>query len=119
MRSLVASQAWPGGCGQQGPNADPDNDGISNLVEYAISGQDPTVGNSAISTFSGGSLSFTKREGTSGLTYDIESSTLLTAESWTTLAKPPVVESASAISYTFMLSTPVKNFARLKVTQIP
>jgi hypothetical protein len=104
---------------KQGPNDDPDNDGISNLVEYAIAGQDPTVGNPAISTFTAGTLSFTKRAGTSGLTYDIESSTLLTAESWTPLAKPPVVESASAISFTFTLGTPVTNFARLKVTKLP
>jgi autotransporter-associated beta strand protein len=105
--------------GQQGANDDFDKDGISNLIEYAIAGQDPTVGNPAIGTFNAGTLSFTKREGTSGLTYDIESSTLLTAESWTTLVKPPVVESASVISYTFTLGTPVKNFARLKVTQLP
>lgn len=104
---------------QQGPNDDPDNDGISNLVEYAIAGQDPTVGNSVISTFTGGTLTFTKRADTSGLSYDIESSTLLTAGSWGTLAKPPVVENASSISYSFTLGTPVKNFARLKVTKAP
>jgi autotransporter-associated beta strand protein len=105
---------------KRNPHDDPDNDGISNLIEYAIASQDPTVGKASIGTFTaGGTLSFTKREGTSGLTYDIESSTLLTAGSWTTLAKPPVVESASAISYSFTLGTPVKNFARLKVTHLP
>jgi autotransporter-associated beta strand protein len=105
--------------GQQGPNDDFDKDGISNLVEYAIAGQDPTVGNSAISTFNAGTVSFSKRLDATGITYDIESSTLLTAESWTTLAKPPVVESAGSISYSFTLGTPVKNFGRLKVTQSP
>ena len=105
--------------GQQGANDDFDKDGISNLIEYAIADQDPTVGNPTVGTFNGGTLSFTKREGTSGLTYDIESSTQLTAGSWAALAKPPVVESMSAISYTFTLGTPVKNFARLKVTQLP
>ena len=104
---------------KQGPNDDPDNDGISNLVEYAIAGQDPTVGNPTISTFSAGTLSFSKRLDATGITYDIESSTQLTAGSWTTLTKPPVVESASAISFTFTLGTPVTNFARLKVTQSP
>jgi autotransporter-associated beta strand protein len=117
ITGTFANGTVPGG--QQGPNDDFDKDGISNLVEYAIAGQDPTVGNPAISTFTAGTLSFTKRAGTSGLTYDIESSTLLTAESWTPLAKPPVVESASAISYTFTLGTPGKNFARLKVTKLP
>jgi autotransporter-associated beta strand protein len=117
ITGTFANGTVPGG--QQGPNDDFDKDGISNLVEYAIAGQDPTVGNSAISTFNAGTLSFSKRLDATGITYDIESSTLLTAESWTTLAKPPVVESASAISYTFTLGTPVTNFARLKVTQMP
>jgi fibronectin-binding autotransporter adhesin len=104
---------------QQGPNDDFDKDGISNLLEYAIAGQDPTVSNTSISSFSANTISFTKREGTSGISYDIEISTLLTAESWTTLAKPPVVESPSVISYTFTPGTPEKQFARLKVTQAP
>ena len=105
--------------GQRGPSADPDNDGVSNLVEYATAGQDPTVGNPAISTFNGSTLSFSKRLDATGITYDIESSTLLTAGSWTTLPKPPVLESSSAISYLFTPGTPVKNFARLKVTLSP
>jgi autotransporter-associated beta strand protein len=117
ITGTFANGTVPGG--QQGPNDDFDKDGISNLVEYAIAGQDPTVGNSAISTFNAGTLSFSKRLDATGITYDIESSTLLTAGSWTTLAKPPVVESASAISFTFTLGTPVTNFARLKVTQMP
>ena len=117
ITGTFANGTVPGG--QQGPNDDFDKDGISNLVEYAIAGQDPTVGNSAISTFNAGALSFSKRLDATGITYDIESSTLLTAGSWTTLAKPPVVESASAISFSFTLGTPVTNFARLKVTQMP
>lgn len=72
-------------------------------------------------TLSGGTLTVNGNASTATVNnaYDIESSTLLPAGSWTTLPKPPVVESASAISYIFTLGTPVKNFARLKVTQIP
>jgi autotransporter-associated beta strand protein len=117
--SWISGTFANGAVTNQGPSGDDDKDGISNLVEYALAGQDPTVSNPTISTFSAGTLSFTKREGTSGLTYDIETSALLTAESWTTLAKPPVVESAGSISYAFTLGTPAKNFARLKVTQTP
>jgi autotransporter-associated beta strand protein len=117
ITGTFANGTVPGG--QQGPNDDFDKDGISNLVEYAIAGQDPTVPNATVGTFTGNSLSFSKRLDATGITYDIESSTLLTAGSWTTLAKPPVVESAGSISYIFTLGTPVKNFARLKVTQMP
>jgi hypothetical protein len=105
--------------GQQGPNDDFDKDGISNLIEYAIAGQDPTVPTATVGTFTGNVLSFSKRLDATGITYDIESSNLLTAGSWTSQAKPPVVESASAISFTCTPGTPVKNFFRLKVTQSP
>jgi fibronectin-binding autotransporter adhesin len=105
---------------KRGPNDDFDNDGIGNLLEYAIAGQDPTVGQATIGTLTAdGTLDFAKRPGATGISYDIESSTLLNTGSWTTLPKPPVVESTGAISYTFTLGTPVKNFARLKVTQLP
>jgi autotransporter-associated beta strand protein len=118
ITGTFANGTVPGG--QQGPNDDFDKDGISNLVEYAIAGQDPTVPNPTIGTFTaGGALGFSKRLDATGITYDIESSTLLTAGSWTTLPKPPVVESAGSISYSFTPGTPVKNFARLKVTQLP
>jgi autotransporter-associated beta strand protein len=118
ITGTFANGALPSG--QQGPHDDPDNDGISNLIEYAIAGQDPTVGKANIATFApSGTLAFSKRLDATGITYEIESSTLLTAGSWTTLPKPPVVESTSAISYTFSLGTPVKKFARLKVTQLP
>jgi hypothetical protein len=118
ITGTFANGTVPGG--QQGPNDDFDKDGISNLVEYAIAGQDPTVPNPTIGTFTaGGALGFSKRLDVTGITYDIESSTLLTAGSWTTLPKPPVVESAGSISYSFTPGTPVKNFARLKVTQLP
>jgi autotransporter-associated beta strand protein len=117
ITGTFANGTVPGG--QQGPNDDFDKDGISNLVEYAVAGQDPTVPNATVGTFNAGTLSFSKRLDATGITYDIESSTLLTAESWTTLAKPSVVEIAGSISYTFTLGTPVKNFIRLKVTTAP
>jgi hypothetical protein len=117
ITSTFANGTVPGG--QQGPNDDFDKDGISNLIEYAIAGQDPTVPTATVGTFTGNALSFSKRLDATGITYDIESSTLLTAGSWTSQAKPPVVESASAISFTCTPGTPDKNFVRLKVTQSP
>jgi fibronectin type 3 domain-containing protein len=99
--------------GQQGPNNDSDKDGISNLVEYAIAGQDPTVGNPGISTFSGGTLSFTKAAGTNGLTYAIQESTDLTT--WTEVTGASYVNNASTISFTLTPGTPTKKFLRLQV----
>jgi autotransporter-associated beta strand protein len=100
---------------KRGANDDPDNDGISNLVEYAIAGQDPTVGNPVISTFSGGTLSFTKAAGTNGLTYAIQESTDLTT--WTEVTGGSYVnnEISSTISFTLTPGTPAKQFLRLQV----
>jgi autotransporter-associated beta strand protein len=111
-----ATGTVPGG--KQGPNDDPDNDGISNLVEYAIAGQDPTVSNTSIGTFSANILSFTKRPGTSGLTYAIQDSTDLgIADAWTEVTGvPPVyVNDGTTISHTLAPGTPERNFLRLQV----
>jgi fibronectin-binding autotransporter adhesin len=102
---------------KQGPNDDADNDGISNLVEYAVDGQDPTVPNASIGTFAANTLSFTKRAGTSGLTYAIQESTDLgIADDWTEVSGPAYVNNPSTISYTLTPGTPAKNFTRLMVT---
>jgi fibronectin-binding autotransporter adhesin len=101
---------------QQGPNDDFDKDGISNLVEYAIAGQDPTLSNASIGSFTAGTLSFTKRDATSGLTYAIQESTDLgLADDWTEVTGGTYVNDATTIAYTLTPGTPAKNFARLKV----
>ena len=87
---------------------------MKNLVEYAL------VNGGERGVLSGYTITFTKRGGVYGsdVTYDIESSTDLST--WGLLAKPtPVTETSGSISYTFTPSTPVKNFARLKVVQVP
>lgn len=114
ITGTFANDTVPGG--QQGPNDDFDKDGISNLVEYAIAGQDPTVGNPTIGTFSAGTLSFTKREGTSGLTYAIQKSTDLgITDAWIEVTGGSYVNDASTISFTLTPGTPAKNFLRLQV----
>ena len=91
-----------------GVNGDSDNDGIKNLVEYALA--DGTSG-----TYTGGTLSFTKRGGLYGtdITYAIEESTDLSF--WTPAAS---TQNAATISYVFTGPVPAKKFARLKVTQL-
>ncbi len=99
-------------------NADPDADGIPNLVEYAIDGQDPTVANPAAGSFTGNALSFTKRAGTIGLTYSIvESTDLGITDAWTEVSGGSYVNDANTISYTLTPGSPVDNFIRLQVTQ--
>ena len=107
--------------GKQGPNDDPDHDGIPNLIEYAVAGQDPTVSSTSVGTFSGNTLSFTKRAGTSGLTYAIvQSSDLGVTDPWTEVpAGPSYINNTTTISYTLTPGSPVKNFIRLQVRLTP
>jgi len=103
--------------GQQGAADDPDHDGVSNLVEYAIAGQDPTMPNAAIGTFSGGTLTYDKRPGTSGLTYVIETSPDLQPP-WTARVTQAPGNTEATISY--LLPTGHSTlFARLRVEQQP
>lgn len=98
-----------------GPNGDSDNDGVKNLVEYAL------VDGGERGVLSGNTITFTKRGAPWGtdITYDVETSLTLETGSWITEAKPPVIESAGSISFPFTPGTPAKKFARLKVTQVP
>lgn len=98
------------------PSDDFDNDGIRNLIEYAIAGQDPTVANASIGSFTGGTLSFTKRAGTIGLTYAIQESTDLGGiDDWDEVSGASYVNDSGTISYTLIPGTPPKNFLRLQV----
>lgn len=101
------------------PNADPDNDGLSNLVEYALAGFNPTVPNAAGDAFGNNVLSFAKRPlavANGDVTYTIEVSTTLGEDpgSWTEVT--PAVNDAATISYT-LPNTLQKVFARLKISQ--
>ena len=96
----------------EGPTGDDDKDGVKNLIEYAL------IDGGERGVFSGNTITFTKRGAPYGsdVTYGIETSTDLVG--WS----PPgggVTESGSAISFLFSPSTPEKNFARLKVVQVP
>ncbi len=98
-----------------GTNGDSDNDGVQNLVEYAL------VNGGERGVFSGNTITFTKR-GTpygSDISYIIETSETLAPGSWTEVVThgPSLLISNPTISYTFTPSTPVKSFARLKVVQ--
>jgi autotransporter-associated beta strand protein len=103
---------------RQGPNDDFDNDGISNLIEYAIAAQDPTVPNPNIGTFSSNTLSFAKRADATGITYRIEESTDLgITDDWQEVTGPSYQNLPNVISFTMTPGSPARNFTRLRVTQ--
>ncbi len=122
---VVAFSTWVNGtfaggasipADKRGPNDDPDNDGIRNLVEYALAGQDPTLPNANAGILSGNTLSFTKRAGTTGLTYAIQDSTDLGAtDPWAEVSGASYVNNATTISYTFPVGAVPRNFLRLRV----
>ncbi|MBN8459864.1 MAG: autotransporter-associated beta strand repeat-containing protein [Verrucomicrobia bacterium] len=112
ITGTFANGSVPGG--QQGPSDDPDKDGISNLVEYAIAGLDPTVSNGAIGTFSGLTLTFTKRTPlATDISYIIETSPDL-LNPWTAQVTHGPGNTDPTITYT-LPSGGGKVFARLKV----
>jgi autotransporter-associated beta strand protein len=100
---------------QRGLLSDPDNDGLSNLEEYAIAGSDPAVANGSLGIFATGTLSFDKRQPLDAdLTYVIEESDDLgISDPWA--AVTPTVNSSTVISYT-LPTAGEKLFTRLKVT---
>jgi hypothetical protein len=97
---------------------DDDNDGISNLIEFAVAGQDPTVSSSTVGTYSGLVVTFLKRQedpAVGGITYAIEQSTDLgVTDTWE--AVTPTVDDVNSISYT-LPGGEAKDFVRLRVTQ--
>lgn len=95
---------------------DADNDGISNLLEYAVAGQDPTVPNTTLGTLATNTLSFTKRTDTNGLTYAImESTDLGVADQWTEVTGNSYINNETTISYTIEPGGSPANFLRLRV----
>jgi hypothetical protein len=102
---------------KRGPQDDFDNDGVRNLLEYAIEGQDPTVANPSIGGFTGNTLSFTKRTGTSGLTYAIQRSTDLGVNNpWTEVTGASYVNASNSVSYSLPMGGPARVFLRLQVS---
>ncbi len=101
--------------------ADPDNDGLTNAVEYAL-GLDPRFSSPSPGVYSGTTLTFTKgaeAKVNGDVIYQIETSTTLgVAPSPWTVDVANVTNGADTIAIAFPIG-PVKNFARLKVTLLP
>lgn len=102
-----------------GPNADHDNDGVPNAIEYFIGGPNDTTGFTPLPGIAGNSVTYTKHAGftgTYGSDFIIETSeTLDGAWSPETLGGT-VIQSGDSFTYTFPPGGPAKKFVRLAVT---
>ncbi|QJE94415.1 beta strand repeat-containing protein [Luteolibacter luteus] len=103
------------------PTADPDQDGLSNLIEYAIAGLNPTAPDASPGTLANGVISFAKRDvavANGDVSYVIEESTTLGAEPdpWTPVTTY-LINDPTAISAEIPVGS-AKHFARLVVTEI-
>ena len=100
-------------------DADPDQDGLRNLIEYALDGLNPTSANS-LPSLSNGTLSFAKRAvavSNNDVSYAIEASSTLGADPEPWAVVTPDTNNSTTISYT-LPAGPTKNFVRLRVNRV-
>jgi len=97
-----------------------DNDGLTNLMEYAL-GKDPKVSSQPVGELSGKVITFTKGAdaiANGDVSWVIQTSTTLAADSWTDVVTQAAGNAEPTISYTLPAGAG-KVFARLVVTQTP
>jgi hypothetical protein len=101
--------------GKQSYSEDPDGDGISNLLEYAIADLDPTVPNSAVGFVNGMTLTFNKRQPlATDISYVIETTSDVLSPWTTQVTHTAPYNTDPTISYTLPANKD-KFFARLKI----
>ncbi|MBM3861426.1 MAG: hypothetical protein FJ395_17500 [Verrucomicrobia bacterium] len=98
------------------PENDYDNDGLSNLMEYAL-GLDPKVSNPLTYNFDDNTITFPKGSdaiNNGDVTYIIETATDLVAGDWNSSVTHTPPDASPTIQYSFPSDQP-KGFARLRI----
>lgn len=98
-------------------SGDFDNDGITNIVEYAL-GMNPRVSSQPAGILSGNVITYTKGAdaiANGDVSWVIETSQTLATGSWTPQVTQAAGNPAATIAYTLTPGTPPKNFVRLQV----
>jgi hypothetical protein len=103
--------------GTAADTADPDGDGVANLLEYALGG-DPLQGSNAILpvvSSVNGRLQLTFLRARADVTYTVQGSSDLVT--WADLAtNPDAVSTTTPVVFTDSVSNPSRRFLRLKIT---
>jgi len=107
---------------QRAPTADPDADGIPNLLEYALGGDPLSPGATDIPVcgLNGGNLTLTYKRATSDIAYAVQTTTnLTTPSSWTTANVTQGTPATDGLTTaTIPLGGPAR-FLRLRVALTP
>ena len=115
--SWAISQGIPGAP----DSGDSDNDGITNLMEYAL-GMAPKVADPSAAVLSGNVITYNKGAdaiANGDVSWVIESSQSLAPNSWIPQVSQAAGNPAATISHTFIPGSLTKEFFRLRVTRAP
>lgn len=114
-----ATWATANGITGQPPTGDFDNDGLTNLTEYAL-GLDPKVSSQAVASVTGSTLTYTKGAdalANHDVSFTIEESTDLIT--WNVATTQLASDTTPTIAYDLATGGHSKHFVRLKVVQVP
>ncbi len=113
---------YPGVGGQSAPGDDPDGDGLTNLLEYAI-GSSPTSSDptqAPLLTIDADRLRLTFLRARTDITYEVLASSTLAPATWAIIAtNPGTVGQAVTVTDTLPISETPQRFLRLRATLNP
>jgi autotransporter-associated beta strand protein len=118
----LAAFGTPANTGSAADLTDPDADGLSNLLEYALGSNPLSAASAAPPTVSvlpapSSTLALSFLRARSDLTYTVEASSSLAPDSWTAIAtNPGTVSPTLPVTVTDTLTPTPRRFLRLKVT---